>query len=56
MSTRGNTTAVAQAFPGADPFDVAAVKARLQVRGGYEIVHESAGLEICVDVLGNGRL
>jgi mannose-6-phosphate isomerase-like protein (cupin superfamily) len=34
------------------PFDVEAVKRRLQAStGGYEIVHESAGLEIGVYVL-----
>ena len=36
----------------AHPFDVEAVKRRLQAgSGGYEVVHESAGLEIGVYVL-----
>ena len=34
------------------PFDIAAAKRRLQAgSGGYEVVHESAGLEIGVYVL-----
>lgn len=41
-----------RALPAAHPFDVEAVKRRLQEgTGGYEIVHESAGLEIGVYVL-----
>jgi mannose-6-phosphate isomerase-like protein (cupin superfamily) len=35
----------------AHPFDIEGVKDRLRERGGYEIVHESAGLEIGVYVL-----
>jgi len=35
----------------ADPIDVAAATARMRDRGGYEIVHESPGLEIGVYVL-----
>ena len=35
----------------AHPFDVEGVKARLAVGGGYEIVHQSEGLEIGVYVL-----
>ena len=38
-------------LPVAHPFDIEGVKARLSERGGYEIVHESAGLEIGVYVL-----
>ena len=40
------------ALTAAHPFDIQAVKGRLQAaRGGYEIVHESAGLELGVYVL-----
>jgi mannose-6-phosphate isomerase-like protein (cupin superfamily) len=35
----------------AHPFDIESVKERLSEGGGYEIVHESAGLEIGVYVL-----
>src|SRR5437588_1210763 len=36
----------------AEPFDIAGAKARLaEANGGYEVVHESAGLEIGVYVL-----
>ena len=35
----------------AHPFDIEGVKERLSERGGYEVVHESAGLEIGVYVL-----
>jgi mannose-6-phosphate isomerase-like protein (cupin superfamily) len=38
-------------LPVAHPFDVEGVKERLRERGGYEIVHESDGLEIGVYVL-----
>jgi mannose-6-phosphate isomerase-like protein (cupin superfamily) len=38
-------------LPVAAAFDIASAKARLAVKGGYEIVHESAGLEIGVYVL-----
>jgi mannose-6-phosphate isomerase-like protein (cupin superfamily) len=38
-------------LPTAHPFDIEGVKERLSVRGGYEVVHESAGLEIGVYVL-----
>ena len=38
-------------LPVAHPFDIEAVKERLRKRGGYEIVHESEGLEIGVYVL-----
>jgi mannose-6-phosphate isomerase-like protein (cupin superfamily) len=34
-----------------DPIDVAAALARLRAAGGYEIVHESPGLEVGVYVL-----
>jgi mannose-6-phosphate isomerase-like protein (cupin superfamily) len=41
-----------KALPVAHPFDVDAVKQRLQEgSGGYEVVHESAGLEVGVYVL-----
>src|SRR5213082_2459973 len=43
--TAGPTLAAAHAF------DVEAVKARLSDKGGYEIVHESPGIEIGVYVL-----
>ena len=33
------------------PFDIEAAKARLADKGGYEVVHESAGIEIGVYVL-----
>ena len=33
------------------PFDIEAVKERLNDKGGYEIVHESEGIEIGVYVL-----
>lgn len=42
---QGRALAVAHAF------DIEAAKARLAVGGGYEIVHESSGLEIGVYVL-----
>lgn len=42
---KGAALAVAHAF------DIEAVKARLAAGGGYEIIHESAGLEIGVYVL-----
>ncbi len=35
----------------AHAFDIAAAKARLAANGGYEVVHESSGLEIGVYVL-----
>jgi mannose-6-phosphate isomerase-like protein (cupin superfamily) len=35
----------------ASAFDIAGAKARLADKGGYEVVHESAGLEIGVYVL-----
>ncbi len=38
-------------LPVAHPFDIEGVKERLSERGGYEIVHESDGLEIGVYVL-----
>jgi len=38
-------------LPAAHAFDIERVKERLRERGGYEIVHESAGLEIGVYVL-----
>jgi mannose-6-phosphate isomerase-like protein (cupin superfamily) len=50
MTTPG-TTAAARALAVAHPFDIAAAKTRLQERGGYEIVHQSQGLEIGVYVL-----
>jgi mannose-6-phosphate isomerase-like protein (cupin superfamily) len=33
------------------PFDIEAAKARLSEKGGYEVVHESEGIEIGVYVL-----
>jgi mannose-6-phosphate isomerase-like protein (cupin superfamily) len=41
----GGALAVAHAF------DIEAAKTRLAADGGYEIIHESAGLEICVYVI-----
>jgi mannose-6-phosphate isomerase-like protein (cupin superfamily) len=38
-------------LPTAHPFDIEGVKERLSKRGGYEVVHESAGLELGVYVL-----
>jgi mannose-6-phosphate isomerase-like protein (cupin superfamily) len=35
----------------AHPFDIEAAKARLADKGGYEIVHQSSGLEVGVYVL-----
>jgi mannose-6-phosphate isomerase-like protein (cupin superfamily) len=35
----------------AHPFDIQAARARLSDKGGYEIVHESEGIEIGVYVL-----
>jgi mannose-6-phosphate isomerase-like protein (cupin superfamily) len=44
--------AVGTALAAAHPFDIEAVKGRLQAgSGGYEIVHESPGLEVGVYVL-----
>jgi mannose-6-phosphate isomerase-like protein (cupin superfamily) len=39
------------ALPPAHPFDIEGAKARLAGRGGYEVVHASAGLEIGVYAL-----
>jgi mannose-6-phosphate isomerase-like protein (cupin superfamily) len=39
------------ALKAAHPFDIEAAKARLAETGGYEVVHESPGLEIGVYVL-----
>src|SRR2546423_10303256 len=44
-SSSGAALAIAHAF------DIAAAQQRLRERGGYEIIHESAGLEIGVYVL-----
>lgn len=38
-------------LPPAHPFDIEGVKERLAENGGYEIVHESPGVEIGVYVL-----
>jgi mannose-6-phosphate isomerase-like protein (cupin superfamily) len=51
MSTPGTTSGATRALPVAHPFDIAGATARLRERGGYEVVHESAGLEIGVYVL-----
>jgi mannose-6-phosphate isomerase-like protein (cupin superfamily) len=50
MSTPGRSTSDA-ALKIAHAFDIAAAQERLRERGGYEIIHESAGLEIGVYVL-----
>jgi mannose-6-phosphate isomerase-like protein (cupin superfamily) len=40
-----------RALSSTHPFDIAAARARLADKGGYEIVHASAGVEIGVYVL-----
>jgi mannose-6-phosphate isomerase-like protein (cupin superfamily) len=51
MSVPGERS-VAGALPTAHPFDVEGAKSRLAAaNGGYEIVHESPGLEVGVYVL-----
>jgi mannose-6-phosphate isomerase-like protein (cupin superfamily) len=50
MNTPGRSVR-GKALPTAHPFDIAGAKHRLQAKGGYEIVHESTGLEIGVYVL-----
>jgi mannose-6-phosphate isomerase-like protein (cupin superfamily) len=40
-----------QSLGSTHPFDIEAAKARLSDKGGYEIVHESDGIEIAVYVL-----
>jgi mannose-6-phosphate isomerase-like protein (cupin superfamily) len=51
MSTPGEERAAA-ALAAAHPFDIEGAKSRLAAaNGGYEVVHESAGLEIGVYVL-----
>ncbi len=50
MSAPGRSVS-GQPLPTAHPFDIAAAKERLQANGGYEIVHDSPGLEIGVYVL-----
>jgi mannose-6-phosphate isomerase-like protein (cupin superfamily) len=50
MSTPGLSTSGA-ALTIAHTFDIAAAQARLHERGGYEVIHESPGLEIGVYVL-----
>ena len=37
-----------QSLGSTHPFDIEAAKARLSAKGGYEVVHESAGIEIGV--------
>lgn len=50
MTVPGNQ-AEGRALAVAHAFDIEATKARLAADGGYEIVHESSGLEIGVYVL-----
>ena len=50
MSTPG-AEGEGRKLPTAHPFDIEGVKDRLRERGGYEVVHESPGLEIGVYVL-----
>jgi mannose-6-phosphate isomerase-like protein (cupin superfamily) len=50
MSTPGGS-ASSTALKIAHAFDIAAARARLRERGGYEVIHESTGLEIGVNVL-----
>src|SRR5689334_14127791 len=45
------TSGTGAALPVAHPFDIEAAKARLAETGGYEVVHQSPGLEIGVYVL-----
>lgn len=40
-----------RALGSAHPFDIEAAKTRLSDKGGYEVVHESEGIEIGVYVL-----
>ena len=40
-----------QSLGSTHPFDIEAAQARLSDKGGYEIVHESDGIEIAVYVL-----
>jgi len=40
-----------QSLGSTHPFDIEAAKTRLSDKGGYEIVHESDGIEIAVYVL-----
>ncbi len=51
MRAPGKPTAVGKALAATHPFDIAAARKRLAEKGGYEIVHASAGLEIGVYVL-----
>lgn len=48
---RSTTGRPAAALLPAHPFDIEAAKARLAERGGYEVVHESPGLEMGVYAL-----
>src|SRR5256714_9220790 len=50
MSTPGSSTSGGALTTG-HAFDIAGAQERLRERGGYEIIHESAGLEIGVYVL-----
>jgi mannose-6-phosphate isomerase-like protein (cupin superfamily) len=50
MSTPGGSTS-GDVLTTAHAFDIRAAQERLRERGGYEIIHESAGLEIGVYVL-----
>jgi mannose-6-phosphate isomerase-like protein (cupin superfamily) len=50
MSTPGGSTS-GPALKIAHAFDIARAQARLRERGGYEVIHESPGLEIGVYVL-----
>jgi mannose-6-phosphate isomerase-like protein (cupin superfamily) len=50
MSTPGGSVSNA-ALTIAQAFDIAAARQRLRERGGYEVIHESTGLEIGVYVL-----
>jgi hypothetical protein len=50
MSAPGRSTS-GEALTTAHAFDIRAAQERLRERGGYEVIHESAGLEIGVYVL-----
>ena len=50
MTTRGQSIA-GRALAAVHAFDIDAARRRLAERGGYEVIHESSGLEIGVYVL-----
>lgn len=50
MSAPGRSTS-GESLTAAHAFDIRAAQGRLRERGGYEVIHESAGLELAVYVL-----